>query len=146
MVSHYILSEYIEQAMKRAVYNELEDGTVSGKIPPCKGVIAFSSTRSTCEVELRSVLEDWILLGLKLGHHLPSIVGVDLNREPVRESMGERGGHTLTNGRSIPATRDVRDPGIWMACILTFAGLTFAHAPFHRALVVPFWMGHRSDC
>ena len=73
MATHYILSEYIEQAMKRAVYDELDDGTVSGTIPECKGVIAFCLTRSSCEGDLRSVLEDWILVGLKLGHHLPTI-------------------------------------------------------------------------
>jgi hypothetical protein len=31
-----------------------------------------------CRVELRSVLEDWILVGLKLGHTLPVIAGIDI--------------------------------------------------------------------
>ena len=35
--------------------------------------------------ELRSTLEDWILVGIKLGHALPVIGGVDLNQEPTRE-------------------------------------------------------------
>ena len=43
----------------------------SGRIQECKGVIAFKSNLSACEAELRSVLEDWIFVGLKLGHEMP---------------------------------------------------------------------------
>ena len=80
----YILSEYVEQAMAQAVYDKLEDGTFAGRIPPCKGVIAFGKTMRECEDELHSTLEDWILVGLKLGHPLPVVGGIDLNREPAR--------------------------------------------------------------
>lgn len=83
----YILTEYVSQAMAQAVYDKLEDGTFAGRIPPCKGVVAFGTTLRECEDELRSTLEDWILVGLKLGHSLPVIAGVDLNREPTREPM-----------------------------------------------------------
>jgi hypothetical protein len=47
------------------------------------GVVAFSETLRGCEAELQSVLEDWILLGPKLGHDLPVMEGIDLNREPT---------------------------------------------------------------
>ncbi|MBW4579271.1 MAG: hypothetical protein KME42_06825 [Tildeniella nuda ZEHNDER 1965/U140] len=42
-----------------------------------------------CKVlqELRSTLEDWIVVGLKLGHPLPILNGIDLNREITRELM-----------------------------------------------------------
>ena len=86
-VIRYILSEYVEQVMAQAVYDKLEDGTFAGRIPPCKGVISFGNTLRECEDELRSVLEDWILVGLKLGHPLPVIGGIDLNREPAREQV-----------------------------------------------------------
>lgn len=87
MAIRYILSEYIEQAMREAVYDKLEDGTFAGRIPPCKGVVAFGTTLSECEEDLRSTLEDWILVGLKLGHTLPVIGDIDLNREPIREPV-----------------------------------------------------------
>jgi len=32
-------------------------------------------------------LEDWILVGIKLGHPLPVIAGLDLNNEPMREPV-----------------------------------------------------------
>jgi predicted RNase H-like HicB family nuclease len=87
MPAQCVLSEYVEQAMAEATYDKLEDGTFSGRIPACKGVVAFGSTLRQCEDELRSVLEDWILVGLKLGHALPVIAGVDLNKEPTREPV-----------------------------------------------------------
>ncbi|MCG6137254.1 MAG: type II toxin-antitoxin system HicB family antitoxin [Nostoc sp. LLA-1] len=87
MVIRFILSDYVEQAIAQAVYDKLEDGTFVGKIPICQGVIAFGSTLRECENELRSTLEDWILLGLKLGHYLPVIDNIDLNKEPTLEPM-----------------------------------------------------------
>lgn len=73
--------------MAQAMYDKLKDGTFSGRIPACKGVVAFGSTLRQCQDELRSVLEDWILVGLKLGHTLPMIGGIDLNKEPIREPV-----------------------------------------------------------
>lgn len=83
----YILTDYLEHAMSKAAYDKLDDGTFSGRIPPCKGVIAFGNTLRECEASLRSTLEDWLFLGLKLGHILPVIAGIDLNKEPVREPV-----------------------------------------------------------
>ncbi len=87
MSKRYVLSEYVELAMRDAVYDKLEDATFSGRIPSCPGVLAFASTLKECEEELRSTLEDWVLLGLKLRHHLPVIGNIDLNKEPVREPV-----------------------------------------------------------
>jgi len=87
MAIRHILSEYIEQAMAQAVYDKLEDGTFAGRIPSCKGVVAFGTTLHECEEDLRSTLEDWILVGVKLGHALPVIGDIDLNKEPIREPV-----------------------------------------------------------
>ena len=47
-----ILTGYIGMALSRAEYDKLEDGTFSGRIPGCKGVIAFGKTLRECENEL----------------------------------------------------------------------------------------------
>lgn len=83
----FILTDYIEEAMSSAEYDKLEDDTFSGCIPSCAGVIAFGKSLRECEDELRSTLEDWILVGLKLGHHLPVLSGFDLNRKVTDESV-----------------------------------------------------------
>lgn len=79
----FILSDYVMQALAEAAYDKLEDGSFAGKIPTCPGVVAFGDTLRHCEDELRSVLEDWVLVGLKLGHPLPVLGNIDLNLEPV---------------------------------------------------------------
>jgi predicted RNase H-like HicB family nuclease len=88
MAIRFVLTEYVEQAMADASYDKLEDGTFVGRIPACKGVIAFGATLRECEEELRSTLEDWILVGLKLKHALPIIAGINLNKDPDYEPMG----------------------------------------------------------
>ncbi|WP_265275859.1 type II toxin-antitoxin system HicB family antitoxin [Nostoc sp. KVJ3] len=87
MAIRFILSDYVDQAVAQAIYDKLEDDTFTGRIPVCKGVIAFASTLRECEDELRPTLEDWILLGLKLGYSLPVIDNIDLNKEPTLEPM-----------------------------------------------------------
>jgi predicted RNase H-like HicB family nuclease len=87
MGQRFILTDYVEEAMSSAVYDKLDDGTFAGRIPECKGVIAFASALRDCESELRSTLEDWILLALKLNHPLPVIGDIDLNKEATFEPM-----------------------------------------------------------
>ncbi|MBF0229074.1 MAG: type II toxin-antitoxin system HicB family antitoxin [Desulfamplus sp.] len=82
-----ILTGYIQKALFNAEYDKLEDGTFYGRIPSCKGVVAFGKTLRECEDELQATLEDWILIGLKLKHKLPIIADYDLNKEPTYESM-----------------------------------------------------------
>ena len=84
MDTQYILSEYLERAMAQAEYDKLEDGTFSGRIASCQGVVAFGASLRECEGELRSTLEDWLLVGLKLEHVLPVIDGIDLRISALR--------------------------------------------------------------
>ena len=74
------LTSYIDAAMEMAHYDKLEDGSFSGQIPKLKGVIAFGKSLRGCQKELHSTLEDWILVGLRLGHKLPVLAGIDLNK------------------------------------------------------------------
>ncbi len=80
-------STYVNRAYKHAVYNTLQDGTFAGIIPSCPGVITFASTLRKCEAELKSTLEDWILVGLRLGNPLPVIDSIDPNKQPGREQI-----------------------------------------------------------
>jgi predicted RNase H-like HicB family nuclease len=85
----FIFTDYFEEAMGLAVYEEMEDGTLAGHIPPCEGLFAFGATELECQEELRATLEDWTLVGIRHGHDLPVIAGIDLNLslEPVCEPV-----------------------------------------------------------
>jgi predicted RNase H-like HicB family nuclease len=74
------LTTYLEAALELARYDKLEDGSFAGEIPRLKGVAAFGKTLRQCEAELRSSLEDWVLVGLRLGHKLPVLAGINLNK------------------------------------------------------------------
>ena len=87
MSGNYILSDYVELALQEAEYDKLEDNSFAGRIPSCKGVVAFALTLRECESELRSTLEDWVLVGLKLGHELPVLSNINLNHAPAYEPV-----------------------------------------------------------
>jgi len=76
-----MLIEYINNSMKKAVYDKLEDGSFSGKIPQCPGVIAFGETLYQCEQELKSSLEGWLIVKIRHGDKLPVIGRINLNEK-----------------------------------------------------------------
>jgi predicted RNase H-like HicB family nuclease len=83
----YVLRDYVAEALAEAAFKKLEEGSYAGRIPSCTGVVAFGTTLRECENELRSTLEDWILVGLQLKHPLPVIQRIDLNKDPAREPV-----------------------------------------------------------
>ena len=76
-----MLTDYIAAAMRQAHYELMEDQRFFGSIPACQGCWGEGATLEECRSELQSTLEDWLLLGLQLGHQLPVIDGIDLNRK-----------------------------------------------------------------
>ena len=81
-----MLTEYIHRAMNKAHYELMENGRYFGCIRGCDGVWAQGRTLEACREELQSTLEDWLLLGLQLGHKLPVISGINLNRPARRKT------------------------------------------------------------
>jgi predicted RNase H-like HicB family nuclease len=82
-----MLTEYIQAAMRQAKYELMENGKYFGRISSCRGVWSESETLEACREELQSTLEDWLLLGLQLGHKLPVIDGINLNRKAVPKDV-----------------------------------------------------------
>jgi predicted RNase H-like HicB family nuclease len=84
-----MLTEYIEAAMRKAKYELLGGGEgFFARIPGYKGVWANASTLEACRDELREVLEDWILVRVRLGLSLPVTAGIDLNdRKPRKRKV-----------------------------------------------------------
>lgn len=78
-MNNRVLSAYINAAMALATHEELEDGSCYAEIRELPGVWANGPTRAQCETELREVIEDWIVLGLREGDDLPIVAGINLN-------------------------------------------------------------------
>lgn len=62
-----MLKEFIDEKIKKAKFEVLEDGTYYGEIPGYRGVWANDKTLKACKEELKSVFEEWILLTLRDG-------------------------------------------------------------------------------
>jgi predicted RNase H-like HicB family nuclease len=73
-----MLIAYIQNAMRMAKYEILEDGQFYGELPGFQGVWAQAEDLETCREELQSALEDWLVLGLRMGHKLPAVAGIQL--------------------------------------------------------------------
>jgi len=87
-----MLTEYIERAMSKATYDKLEDGSYCGRIPKCEGTVAFGETLYQCQIELRAILEGWLVVKIRHGDRLPVIDGLDLNKGmPMLEEIVAHG-------------------------------------------------------
>lgn len=74
-----MLTHYIDAAMRKAHYEILPDGEgYYGSIKGLQGVWANADTLEDCRRELQEVLEEWIVLGLRMGHPIPAIGGIEL--------------------------------------------------------------------
>jgi predicted RNase H-like HicB family nuclease len=84
-----MIQQYLQAAMSQARFKRIDNPEpIFGEIPPCPGVWATGETEEDCRRTLEEALEDWVLLGIRLGHSLPEINGV---RIEIPETSGVRG-------------------------------------------------------
>lgn len=69
-----MIIEYIQEALKRAKYEIIEDEEpYYGEIPGLKGVWATGKTLEECRRNLSEVLDGWIVVRLRKGLRIPSL-------------------------------------------------------------------------
>ncbi|HXB69403.1 MAG TPA: hypothetical protein VNY05_14225 [Candidatus Acidoferrales bacterium] len=73
-----MLTRYIREAMKRARFKTLENGTCCGWIPALAGVWANETTLDACREVLQEVLEEWLVLKIRDRDPIPRIGRVSL--------------------------------------------------------------------
>ena len=74
-----MLSRYIHEAMKRARYKTLDDGTYFGQIAGIDGVWANERTLNRCQEILQEVLEEWLILKIRDRDSIPRLGRVGLS-------------------------------------------------------------------
>ncbi len=78
------MTAYIDAALRKAHYEILPEGEgYFGVIEGLQGVWAQADTLEACREELREVLEEWIVPGLKMGHEIPPVDGISLTVQEV---------------------------------------------------------------
>ncbi len=81
-----MFAEYVLAAMERAHYEIIDDEEpFYSEVPELKGVWATGKTLEECRKNLKSGIEGWIALRLRMGRSIPPIDGVTINvsTEPV---------------------------------------------------------------
>ena len=74
-----MLTEYIQAGLREAHYELMENGRFFGSIPSCQGAWGEGSTLEEARDDLRGAFESWIAVGLRFGHTLPTVAGIDIN-------------------------------------------------------------------
>ena len=69
-----MLTEYIEEALRRARYEMIKDEEpYYGEVEDLQGVWATGKTLEECRSNLKEVIEGWILLSIKRGLPIPAL-------------------------------------------------------------------------
>jgi predicted RNase H-like HicB family nuclease len=67
-----MIRQYVEEALRRARYEKLEDGTFYAEVPRLRGVLATAPTLEECRDQLAEVVEEWVLVRVARGLGVPS--------------------------------------------------------------------------
>ena len=74
-----MLIEYIEESLKRAHYEIINDEEpFYGEVKELKGIWAAGNTLEECRKNLRDVIEGWILVSIKKGLNIPKLGNVEI--------------------------------------------------------------------
>jgi len=73
-----MIRQYVEEALKSARYDKLEDGTFYGEVPRLRGVLATGDTLEECRSQLAEVVEEWVLIRVAKGLPVPPLGKVEV--------------------------------------------------------------------
>ena len=68
-----MIRQYVEEALRNARYDRLEDGTLYGEVPKLRGVLATGETLEECRNQLGEVVEEWVLVRVARGLAVPPL-------------------------------------------------------------------------
>ena len=69
-----MLIEYIEEALKRARYEIINDEEpYYGEVPELRGVWATGEALEECRKNLKEVIEGWLIVSIKKGLPIPEL-------------------------------------------------------------------------
>ena len=71
-----MIRQYVDEALRSARYDKLEDGTFYGEVPRLRGVLATAETLEGCRSRLAEVVEEWVLIRVARKLSVPRLGGV----------------------------------------------------------------------
>ena len=82
-VKVFSLSRYIEASLRRAEYDQDENGVVVATVTGASGFFAQGETYEEARTNLQDVIEGNVLVALQLGWEVPAIPGVEIQEKDV---------------------------------------------------------------
>ena len=81
-----MLTEYIDEALRRARYELIEDKETPyyGEVSDLPGAWACGETLVGCRRELKEVIEGWILVSVKQSLDIPRLGSVEISETGTR--------------------------------------------------------------
>ena len=71
-----MIRQYVDEALRLAKYNKLDDGTFCGEADALRGVLATAATLEQCRDQLAEVVEEWVLVRVSRGLDVPPLAGI----------------------------------------------------------------------
>lgn len=88
---YFVLSKYVEAALKKAEYEKDENGVIIGKVPKAPGFFAQGDTFEEARMNLQDVIEGNVILALQTGVEIPRIKGVEIKEIDHAETEATQG-------------------------------------------------------
>lgn len=73
-----MIRDYVDEALRRAKYDKLDDGTLYAEVPELRGVLASAETLEACRSQLAEVIEEWILVRVARGLDVPRLGNLEV--------------------------------------------------------------------
>jgi predicted RNase H-like HicB family nuclease len=68
-----MIRDYLDAALSRAHYTQLDDGSYAAEVRGLRGVISTGATLEACRKSLEAVVEEWVLVRVAKGLTIPAL-------------------------------------------------------------------------
>ena len=68
-----MITSYVDQALRRARYAQMDGGLFCATVPRLQGVIATGRTLESCRDQLAEIVEEWVLVRIARGLRVPPL-------------------------------------------------------------------------
>lgn len=69
-------TSYLDRALRRARYKQVDSGMFCATVPGLQGVIATGPTLEACRDQLAEAVEEWVLVRVAGGLRVPPLGGI----------------------------------------------------------------------
>ena len=80
-VRYFVLSHYVEAALRLAEYERDENGVIIARVPSAAGFFSQGDTFEEARENLQDAIEGNIMIALQLGLDIPQIEGITIEEQ-----------------------------------------------------------------